>query len=137
MFTRILWALILAPPVLLAIHFGPPYSDLLVGLAAALTLWEWSRLCSDGRLDPAGWAAIATGICAVALGAFRLQDLAAWVLAAGAMLVAVLAMRGRPGRTLWLLTGVVYLGAACLAFQWLRQQGIEGRNLVYWLLILV
>ncbi len=41
---RILSALILAPPVLAAIYYGPPYFDILVGLALLVMAWEWNRL---------------------------------------------------------------------------------------------
>jgi len=42
--TRVLSALVLAPPVLAAIYFGSPYFDFLVIAAAALMLWEWKRM---------------------------------------------------------------------------------------------
>lgn len=134
---RILWALILAPPVLAAVHFGPPYSDLLVALAIAIMLWEWAHVSNQGRLDTAGYSAIAVGLGAVGLSALGTYDLAAWLLAVGTMAVLVLTMRGPRQRSLWLAAGVCYLGVACLSLQWLRQDSEAGRNLVYWLLALV
>ena len=37
-------ALALAPPVLAAVWFGPPWSDILILLSACVLLWEWLRL---------------------------------------------------------------------------------------------
>jgi len=109
----------------------------MVALAIAIMLWEWARLSNQGRLDIAGYGAIVTGLIAVGIAALGSFDLAAWVLAVGVMAALVLSMSGPRQRSLWLAFGVCYLGAACLAFQWLRQDSEAGRNVIYWLLALV
>ena len=132
--TRSLSALLLAPPVLAAIYFGPPYSDVLVVVAAGLMMWEWARLCSRGRFDLASGLAIVAMVLAVILGAFAQLEAAYAALAVGAAGAAGLGYsRGRE-RAFWLGLGVVYLGLACLAFQWLR---VPGRDLVIWLLLVI
>ena len=78
-----------------------------------------------GRSSPA--------LIAVALAALGSFDLAAWVLAVGVMAALVLSMSGPRERSLWLAFGVCYLGAACISFQWLRQDNESGRNVIYWL----
>jgi phosphatidate cytidylyltransferase len=132
--TRSLSALLLAPPVLAAIYFGPPYSDVLVVVAAGLMMWEWARLCSRGRFDLASGLTIVAMVFAVLLGAFAQLEAAFAALAVGAAGAAGLGYsRGRE-RAFWLGLGVVYLGLACLAFQWLR---VPGRDLVIWLLLVI
>lgn len=123
--------------MLAAVHFGPPYSDLMAALAIAIMLWEWACLSNHGQLDIAGYGTILAGLIAVGVAALGSFDLAAWVLAVGVMASLVLSMNGPRERSLWLAFGVCYLGAACLAFQWLRQDSESGRNVIYWLLALV
>ena len=50
---RILSALVMLPPVAAAVWFGPPWSDLLVGLAVAILAWEWSSITA-GRFLASG-----------------------------------------------------------------------------------
>lgn len=42
---RIVSALVLIPPVLLAVQFGTPYFELLMLLAAVILGWEWAGIC--------------------------------------------------------------------------------------------
>ena len=49
---RIVSALVLAPPVLAALYFGPPYSDILVFVAAVLMSWEWAVVTGAGSREP-------------------------------------------------------------------------------------
>ena len=134
---RVLSALLLAPVVLGVIYLGPPWSDVLIALAAALLGYEWQRMCCGRGLQPAGVIVMATLTGAPVLGAAGLFTLAGWWLAAGAMAAAVVARPGKDSPALWLGLGVAYLGAACLGFQWLRQDPTMGRNLVFWLLACV
>jgi len=134
---RVVSALVLAPPVLAALYFGPPFSDLFVILAAAIMAWEWSTICGGATLTVARWAAIATVVAAVVLGAFRLVELSSWVAIAGAMTVAVLALRHDRQRSAWLVMGTVYLSLACVAFGWLRQHPDIGLQVILWLVAVV
>ena len=58
---RILSSLVLAPPVLAAVHFGSPWVELLLVLAAAEMAREWAKPCDGGRAIPGG-VVIAAGV---------------------------------------------------------------------------
>ena len=47
---RIISAAVMIPPVLAAVHFGPPWYTALIVILAAAMVWEWAHLA--GR-DPA------------------------------------------------------------------------------------
>ena len=132
--TRFLSASLLAPPVLAAIFFGPPYSDLLILLCGALMAWEWARLCSQGQRDAAFLLVIAVALLVPALGAFGYWWSAAALLLAGAVTAAALAWRSGGARSAWLAFGLLYVGLFCLAFQAVRLRGWEP---VVWLLLVV
>ncbi len=86
---RALSAVLLALPVLAAIHFGRPYFDILVGLAALVLAWELNRMSA-----------------------------------------------GTPGKWVWRVGGLAYIGVACWGLIVLRQ-GFLGRELVLWLFLAV
>ncbi|MCH7936838.1 MAG: phosphatidate cytidylyltransferase [Proteobacteria bacterium] len=46
---RIVSAGVLAPGVLVAVYFGTPFFEFVVGLMALILAWEWNRLCG-GRI---------------------------------------------------------------------------------------
>jgi phosphatidate cytidylyltransferase len=131
---RIVSAAVLAPPVLAAIYFGPPYSDLLVVLAAGLMAWEWARISGAGKFDAALCVAVGAVILSLFSGILGYYRIAVWVLLVGSMGVAVLWPRSRGQKPAWPAFGVLYVGLACLAFQWLRVQSLE---LVLFLLFIV
>jgi len=131
---RIISAVLLAPPVLLALYGGPPFSDLLVLLAGVGMALEGARVATSRtrgvvHLALPGILAVATGLAAVGsfAGAFA-------VLAVGAL--AVVGHR-RNGTGAILAAGLVYLGMACTAFIWLRDRPESGLSLVFWLLAIV
>ncbi len=134
---RSLWALILAPPVLIALYLGPPYSDALIFIAGAIGAWEWARLCGRGVLRLPGLVVVAAVAAAVATGILREYSVAGWIIAAGAMGAAVTANRDGQAGALWYGLGAAYLGAACLAFLWLRADPNYGRAMVLWLVAVV
>lgn len=43
---RTVSALVLAPPVLAAVHFGWPFFEILIALGALVLAWEWWRICA-------------------------------------------------------------------------------------------
>ncbi len=137
--TRVLWALILAPPVLLAIYLGAPWSDVLFIAAGIGMQWEWARLAGRGTLGAAGWASVLAvtlsllvGVFAtfqLAAGAAVLGGLAAWLIAGGVPLFR--------GRAPWLGFGVLYVATATLALMRLRNDPEGGLAIVLWLLFVV
>jgi phosphatidate cytidylyltransferase len=132
---RILWALILAPPVLAALYFGAPYSDVLILAVGAAGAWEWARMCGGGTPGLSGAIVIVAVTVAVIAGSLGAPAVGGWLVAAGAMAATLAASRERPASALWYGTGAAYLGAACLAFQWLRTD--FDRGLVLWLIAVV
>ena len=134
---RILWALILAPPVLGALYFGPPYSDALMFVVGAVAAWEWARLCGRGALGPPGTIVIGAVVAAVVAAILREYSVAGWLIAVGAMGATVAASRDRQAAALWYGLGVAYLATACLAFLWLRADPNLGRAIVLWLVAVV
>lgn len=131
---RVLSALVLAPPVLMALYLGPPYSDALVLLAAALMAWECARVATGKSTEPMVFALAAVAGLAVLAAAFDAYFFAFGLLAlAGVAAFAV--ARARSGAILG--AGLVYLGAACIAFLWLRQVPGAGLALIVWLVATV
>jgi phosphatidate cytidylyltransferase len=131
---RIVSALVLAPSVLAAIYFGPPYSDVLVFVAAVLMTWEWCIVTGGETLDRTTAAAVGSVALAIIAGVVGSYQVAVWLLAVGAMGVVVLLARGSGPRAAWLAFGICYVGLACLAFQWLR---VRSLDLVILLLVVV
>lgn len=131
---RCLSALVLAPPVLAAIYFGSPYSDLLAILCGGLIGWEWVRLCSGGRWDAAMTLVVLTSILVPTLAAFEYWQIAGLILPAVALVVLALAWSSGRERAVWLGFGVVYVGLFCLAFQAIRLFGWEP---MVWLFFVV
>lgn len=134
---RVLSALLLVPPVLAAIYFGPPYSDLLWLVVAVLLAWEWTRLCGESLRGASGRLAIAAVAAALVAGALGRTSVAGWLVAAGAMAVLVLALRGGRANAAWLAFGVIYAGVPCLALMWLRNGPADGQAIALWVLFLV
>ena len=145
---RVLTGALLAPPVLLAVYLGPPYSDALLIVAGGIAAWEWTRLCRQGHWDLCVSIAVASVVLSVAAAASGAPTVAGWLAAAGAMAVLLCAARkGAQAEAAWASLGVAYLAPAFLAFQWLRGQGDgglgnggladEGLWTVMWLIALV
>lgn len=138
---RCLSAVLLAVPVLAAVHFGSPYFEILVLIAAAAVAAEWCRMCSVG--DRLAWTAglggtIAAAVVAEAWGGW---PAAIAVIIAATLAIHVLIMQGdrrrHDGRQGWVSAGVTYIGILSLAIVWLRADDVGGRDIVLWLLLVV
>ncbi|WP_246116799.1 phosphatidate cytidylyltransferase [Denitrobaculum tricleocarpae] len=134
---RVLTAVVLAPPVLLALYFGTPYSDLLILLAAGVAAWEWSRLCNRGTLDVTAGLVIGAVLAAVLAAELGLYSVSAWVVVVGAMATAVLASNRQHESVAWMVGGVIYLSWTFISFVWLSQPEIFGYQGIFWLLFVV
>jgi phosphatidate cytidylyltransferase len=130
--TRTVSAVALGLPVLLAAYVGSPVFEVMVAVAAAVLAWEWFGLCGDGlpRVIGLTLAAVLLIAVAAAAGLGFWQAIAALVLGTVTML---LVSRGRR----WLSGGTIYLGLPCVALIWLRNEGSAGRDVVFWLIIVV
>lgn len=135
---RAISALMLGPPVLLAVWVGGWVFKVLVLLAAVLAVREWVRLVEPGR----GRMPLALGLFGV-VGVVTLAilfgvtaSLWAAILLFGLLF---LAARGNNLPHCWLIAASVpYIGVACVSLMWLRfQPGTEGLWLLLFLLLAI
>jgi phosphatidate cytidylyltransferase len=141
---RILSALVLAPGALALVWFAdrdPALNAMFhgwVALAAAWMATEWTRLTARGRFGRAGLllvASVAGAAVAAGFGNAALPSMLGLV-AATALVYGLARIEGVDAAG-WLAAGTVALGVPCVAFVWLREQPVEGRALVVWLLAVV
>jgi phosphatidate cytidylyltransferase len=128
-------AVVLGVPFLIAVHAGPPYFDLIIVAAAGLLAWEWSRFTAPETAAGASWrAAVFIGwTLAAVVFASAFAPGAGILLAAAAVLALLVWARREP----WLAAGLAYVALPCIALLWLRDQGEDGRPIVFWLLAVV
>lgn len=135
---RVVSAAVLAPPVLAALIAGPPFSDILIVLAAAVLAWEWGGLVLERRSLPA-WLLVIFLPLFVA-GAIFVSPLQLAGAILGGSLVCYLLQRlesGREGPGLWLASGAVYLAVPCIALLLLRRAEPEGLLFVLYVVLVV
>lgn len=143
--TRVLSAVVLAPPVLAAVWYGGRVFEGLMLLVAALSLWEWVRLIAP-QARPLAWAmavlfALAIGGWAIVHGGASAVPVALVLSVAVAVLAPWISLGPalhyrRPA--LWLAFGLLYLGLAAAALVYLRvETGEAGRGLFLFLLLAV
>lgn len=131
--TRILSAIILAPPALAAVYAGAPYFNLMLILISLLMAWEWGRLCGGGRFEaPAVVLVMVVGLAVVLTAADHMRE-AFFLIPAGVLLVYFLGRRGESSSP-WLALGIVYIAIPCMALLWLREWPGMGREVVFWIL---
>jgi phosphatidate cytidylyltransferase len=143
--TRVLSAVVLAPPVLAAVWFGGPVFLFLIVLVAAISAWEWVRLIVPQprrALLVMATLFVAT-ICFAAMGGSLVSTLGMTAVCTFFMLLAT--RYGAASRSpyyraphLWLTFGVLYLGLAGAALVYLRvETGDAGRGLFLFLLLAI
>lgn len=133
----------MVPPVLAAVYWGDPWFDLLLGMGAVILALEWDRLLG-GTASPGlpGLVLIVGGAGAVALTSLVGPTPALALVAAAAVVLYLIGKlqsgerfgSDRPG---WLAAGVFYIGLPCIALAWLRSDGDAGRNVIFWLFLVV
>ncbi len=132
--TRILSAIILAPPVLAAVYAGAPYFNLMLILISLLMAWEWGRLCGGGRFEAPGVVLVLVVGLAVMLTAADHMREAIFLISAGVLLAYFLGLRcGEPSPS-WLALGILYIAVPCMALLWLRDLPGMGREVLFWIL---
>lgn len=130
---RVASSLVLAPPALLAIHFGTPWYEALVLLVAVVMAWEWGKLCQSGPGTPVGLALL--GVAAVSVGLAIGEATAAAIAAAlaGAVLVTGLGVLAGKREAPWAGAGAIAVGVPCAAAVWLRSDAAGGEIGVFFL----
>lgn len=129
--TRILSALVMAPPALMAVWLGGWAFALLVAVACAIMCWEWHKMTLKG-FGPSGWVAALGGAAASLL--VLLDPRAA--LAVAVITALVSAFLAGPARVSAGL-GALYAALPSIALVWLRQDQAAGLLTVIWLFLLV
>lgn len=129
---RIVSALVLAPPVLLAVWYGTPYFEGLALLAALVMAWEWGRLLSNGAFGAPGIALAVSCLAALVL----LPFLPVLALAAGVIGAVLSSLLAEPKARSWGALGVFYIVLPMAALLFLRAEP-EGRSLMLWLFLIV
>jgi len=129
----LLSALVLIPPVLLAVWLGGWLLAVLVVLVAAGMGWEWARLtgcaATPGLLVP---CAAALPVVAMAMGA---PGLALLLAAASAAALWFAARRAGAPAPEWSALGAAWIALACAAVVWLDSRG--GYAAILWLFLTV
>ncbi len=139
---RIISALALAPLPVVAIWFGGVWLALLTGVAAAVMVWEWGRLCRGGRAaapDAARSEVVIIGavLAAVAIAAVGAAGLAIAATFAGAAIAFWTARRGPDMKPGWTALGTLWVALPCISLLWLARQELGGRATLLWLLVVV
>ena len=135
---RLLTASILGPLVLAIVYFGEEFTDFFFTAIAAVMTWEWSRLCGEGRLERAGQVAIMAVTASLVAAVLGRYEIGGWLMAMGAMGAAVTASRsGSNTPPFWYALGVAYISTAGIALVWLREFPEIGRDVLFWLLLVI
>ncbi len=127
---RVLSAVVLVPLALVCLWLGGAAWGFLVILAGVGMAVEWTRLCA---LPPWRRAAIAVPAAVVlaAAAAFAAGSAGVWLLAAGAVVVRLLARAPVAGYGVW------YVGLGAVALIWLRDDAAAGRANVLFVMLIV
>lgn len=136
---RLLSSFCLAPPVLAAVVLGMPWSGLLLLVMIALLAWEWTSLILGRFTFPTGLVLTAGIVFAVVLVSQGEWLWSLVALAAGGFSASLLVPGSieAPLKKTWLLGGSLYIGLACMALYYIREQQPGGLDWVLWLLAVV
>lgn len=134
---RVLSAIVLAIPALLAVYVGFPVFDVVFALAALVMILEWDRLCATDRRDGVTWIFGASVLLPVLFSIADRPALALGALLAG-FAVHYAAARGlRRPMPLLAASGTLYVGVPLIALLWLRHDAVYGMVSIFWLLAVV
>lgn len=131
---RVISALVMMPPALVAAWVGRPWLPALVAAAAAGMGIEWARLV-DSRSAPRRALIVATPVAAAVLAAFGNSAAACAVAVMGAAAVGAQAVGADAPAPLWAAAGTLWVALGSAAFLWIA--ALAGRATVLWLLVLV
>lgn len=130
-------ALVLAPPVLLAVWWGRPAFEAVILTAAAVMAYEWARLCQGGRIGPSGWILVA-GVLAIVFAVIWHGVASGLVVMLVAIVIVHIAAHAESvEEPRWLTLGVIAAGAPCAALIWLRADPAYGLATCLWLIATV
>lgn len=129
-------AAVLIPAVLIDVHVGGIWFELLVALIGVMVALEWTNLVH--RQDPLQFLLHAAAALCGALLAFRVGPVAPLVsIAVLWVLSAILVKLRDPKPSKWSWLGVPYCGLPALAFQTLHADQTDGAAAIIWVLVTV
>lgn len=131
---RVVSAIVLVPPTLAIVYFGPPYFDALILFVAAGLAYEWAGLCGGDRVRPMGWALLALVLLSVAAAIAGPDRVAVGLLAVGVVGLYLAGRFEEDGKGVWLAGGLLYVAIPCIACLWLRHDPAAGRAIFFWVL---
>lgn len=134
---RVLSAIVLALPALVAVYVGFPAFDVVFALAALVMVWEWDRLCGAARRDIATWIFGASVLIAVMFSIADRPSLALWSVLAGFAAHYIVARGLKRKSPLLAACGTVYIAIPLVALLWLRHDAVYGMVSIFWLLAVV
>jgi phosphatidate cytidylyltransferase len=134
---RVASALVLAPPVLLAVWWGQPAFEAVIAAVAAIMAYEWARLCQGGRVGLAGWTLIAVALAVAAAAIWFGARAGLLALLAGVVVVHFAGHAEGVEEPRWLTLGVGAVGAPSAALIWLRADPAYGLATCLWLIATV
>lgn len=132
---RIISAIIIAIPAILAIQYGAPFFNAMIALFAGLMAWEWSKICLGEYKLPgiilSLFSALIPLLPFMGLSIFEAVYIAPVICA---LLFAL--CFNQKGKT-WFAIGAVYIALPIASFIYLRSVDLIGLELVYYTAFLV
>ena len=134
---RLMSALLLGPPVLVAVFFGEVWFDVIVAAAALAMAWEWSRICCGVNYGISVWVFSLGIICVLSAVFLEMPEVAFFVIALGGSIVFVMGMRENRQTPINMSLGMVLIGVFAFTSLWIRDFPGSGRDFMIWLLLSV
>lgn len=134
---RVLSAIVLAVPVLVAVYLGPPTFDVVFALVALVMVLEWDRLCGSDHRDAATLTLAVSVLLAVVLSVAGQYAAALWSIPVGFAALYAVARGLHRKAPLLAASGALYVGIPLVALLWLRHDPDYGMVSIFWLLAVV
>ncbi|WP_135077972.1 phosphatidate cytidylyltransferase [Terasakiella sp. SH-1] len=133
---RVVSAIVIAGPALVAIEFGAPFFNIFISLLGALMAWEWSKLCLEDEFKLPG-ILLALFSAAIPMLPLLGLGLVEAILIAPVICTLLFALSFSKGGKLYFAIGAIYLALPLASFIFLRNTDGIGVQLVYWLALTV
>jgi phosphatidate cytidylyltransferase len=133
---RTLSSAIFIPVVLLAVWLGDAWFQLLVALLAVMMAHEWTNIVHD-RSSAQFALHAAAALCGAFLPLSHSWGSTLAVIAVISVMSLMLALIQSRMLTIWVLSGVAYVGLPAMAFVILREQSQSGMLIIMWLFVVV
>jgi len=134
---RVISAVILAPPVLVALYLGGYFFDALALLITGLMAWEWCGLVTADRSGKGNVVFVLSSLTCVTFSI--LLGVTVGLTAVGGLLLVMLGL-GRwfyADRAVWYAFGLPYVTLPMMALVWIREIDPFGMAYIVWLLLAV